>query len=470
MINYRSPFIVILTLFCFIWLCLATDFSFARSEEEDSLKKAKRLSYQGDYTEAVYILKDYIIKFDIEKGEKKDLAFAYYLLGRTYYMAGDDQLAEENLEVVYKTLPEFETDEEDLLFKSFAKKVADKTLSEMEKKKKLDKELEEKKVPVEEKIKPKLEKKELEKIEPETKKKEDKKIKVKQTTGKVEKKVITSPVKKKKKKKFPWILVIGGIVIIGLACVLLLSKKDDSGGSGEQGGSKFDTDVLGIEWINIPAGEFEMGDNFNEGESDEKPVHTVYLSSYNISKYEVTFDQYDRYCEETGRPKPDDEGWGRGNRPVINVNWNEASAFCQWLSGRTGKNIHLLTEAQWEKAARGHDQRRYPWGNTSPDCSKTNYNSCVGKTSPVGSYPSGISPYGVHDLAGNVYEWCFDYYSSIYYSASPYSNPTGPTISDRRVLRGGSWYRTDDSLRAANRSRSLESFKNFEIGFRLCFE
>jgi len=223
-----------------------------------------------------------------------------------------------------------------------------------------------------------------------------------------------------------------------------------------------------VEWVQVPAGSFKMGDNFNEGFSDELPVHTVYLDTYYISKYEVTFEQYDEFCDATGRTKPSDEGWGRGDRPVIHVNWNDAKAFCDWMSGETGENIHLPTEAQWEKAARGTDQRRYPWGNGSPDNSLANYANNLGKTLPVGSYPEGVSPYGIHDMAGNVWEWCSDWYDYDYYSSSPTNNPQGPSSRPYHVRRGGSWSNLAHVIRSALRDYYSPSSSDFSVGFRLC--
>lgn len=281
-----------------------------------------------------------------------------------------------------------------------------------------------------------------------------------------EKKPIEVEGPKKKKKKFPWVLTVGATIVGGVVAYLLLNKKPDSPDY-----SNYDTNVLGIEWIDIPAGEFLMGDNFEEGNPDELPVHSVYLDSYKISKYEVTFDQYDRFCEETNRNSPDDSGWGKGNRPVINVSWNDANAFCYWLSQKTGKNIHLPTEAQWEKAARGTDQRRFPWGNGDPSCDILNYESCLlGKTEPVGSYPLGVSSYGVHDMSGNVYEWCQDWYSSNYYLASPTTNPTGPLSGTDRVNRGGSWDNSYFNLRAANRHAGIPTSSSNKMGFRIVQE
>ncbi len=228
------------------------------------------------------------------------------------------------------------------------------------------------------------------------------------------------------------------------------------------------TTISEIEWVKILAGNFEMGDNFNEGDADELPVHTVYLDTYYISKYEVTFEQYDKFCEATGRSKPSDYYWGRGDRPVIDVSWDDAKAFCDWLSGITGQNIHLPTEAQWEKAARGTDQRRYPWGNGSPNSSLANYSNNVGKTMPVGSYPSGRSLYGIHDMAGNVWEWCFDWYDANYYSISPTNNPQGPLSGSDKVARGGGWNFPAYCIRSAYRYSPFPTFKDHRIGFRIC--
>ena len=229
----------------------------------------------------------------------------------------------------------------------------------------------------------------------------------------------------------------------------------------------YDTETLRIEWIDIPAGEFWMGDNLKAGSNDEKPVHTVYLDDYKISKYEVTFEMYNKFCEKTNKTIPDDKGWGFGNNPVINVSWDDARAFCFWLSEKTGKNIHLPTEAQWEKAARGTEQRKYPWGNSSLSCSKANYYGCVDRTKMVGSHPSGVSPYEVHDMAGNVWEWCEDRYSSIYYSNSPERNPAGPSDGSGRVGRGGGWFSEPSRIRSSTRFRFNPSYKASNLGFRL---
>jgi formylglycine-generating enzyme required for sulfatase activity len=288
----------------------------------------------------------------------------------------------------------------------------------------------------------------------------------------VTRKIIEKPISRPKRKKriSPLYLVAGGALLAGLTVALLLKKKEQE--EEIDFVPDYDTRYLGIEWIRIPPGEFLMGDNFNEGEEDEQPVHTVHLGEYFISKYEVTFDQYDRFFTEVSFRRPSDEGWGRANRPVIDVKWASAEQFCQWLSRKTRKNIHLPTEAQWEKAARGTDQRRYPWGNSPPDCSKANHNNCYNQTQPVGSHPAGVSPYGVHDMAGNVAEMCLDRYNQAFYSNSPYNDPQNNAGADSMyVIRGGSWSGDDDvGYRAADRGRISPGTSSNTLGFRLVME
>ncbi|MCX6580998.1 MAG: SUMF1/EgtB/PvdO family nonheme iron enzyme [Candidatus Aminicenantes bacterium] len=221
--------------------------------------------------------------------------------------------------------------------------------------------------------------------------------------------------------------------------------------------------------IHIPPGKFMMG--ADEGYVDEKPLQEVDLDDYWIGKYEVTFAQYDRYCEATGKNKPGDEGWGRENRPVINVSWGDAAAYCRWLSQKTGLTFQLPTEAQWEKAGRGSRGFRYPWGNDF-DKNKCNSDaSGLNKTVQVGSYPSGKSPYGCMDMAGNVWEWCADWYDKDYYKNSPGKNPPGPLAGYYRVLRGGSWHFQSAYLRCAARNydnpRTYWNLNGFRVA-RVC--
>jgi len=217
----------------------------------------------------------------------------------------------------------------------------------------------------------------------------------------------------------------------------------------------------GMEMVYVPEGTFTMGSD--DGESDEKPVRIVKLDAYWIDKYEVSNAQYKK-CVETGSctaphstSRYDNSDYA--NHPVVNVDWYQASAYCEWAGGR------LPTEAEWEKAARGPNGNKYPWGGESPSCELTNYNQCKGGTTAVGSYPKGESYYYAMDMAGNVWEWVNDWYAS--YDASDTDNPTGPTTDrDFRVIRGGSWYSNYGDIRSANRYWSYPDIRYDNYGFR----
>ena len=228
--------------------------------------------------------------------------------------------------------------------------------------------------------------------------------------------------------------------------------------------------------IYIAAGEFQMGcDSEHNGgypcNSDELPLHTVYLDAYLIDATEVTNAQYAGCVAMDACTAPHSSMsfthfWYYGNPeyasyPVINVDWYQAQAFCTWVGGS------LTTEAQWEKAARGStDTRAFPWGDASPVCSLANFWYCLGDTSAVGSYPAGASPYGLLDMAGNVWEWVKDWYSDTYYSSLPYDNPSGPDTGDYKVLRGGDWGSSGISLRVAHRLTSNPTLEGGNLGFR----
>ncbi len=226
----------------------------------------------------------------------------------------------------------------------------------------------------------------------------------------------------------------------------------------------------GMEFMRVPAGKFIMGSN--DGKNDEKPQHTVELSEYLISKYPVTNLEYQAFVRDAKYKPP--ENWvgdqfpaKKGNHPVVYVTWNDASAFCKWLSEKTGEQYRLPTEAEWEKAARGTDGRVYPWGDDfDPKKANTNESEINGTTS-VGKFsPQGDSPYGCADMAGNVFEWCNDWFSDTYYQSTSLSNPLGPNSGAYRVLRGGSWYFNYFLVRSANRLRFDPSNSSYFIGFR----
>lgn len=245
------------------------------------------------------------------------------------------------------------------------------------------------------------------------------------------------------------------------------------------------------DFVYVSAGPFKMGDNFGDGLPRERPVHSVELDAFYIAKYETTNAQWRRFRDDPGyddvkywpegkvAPKDQIPYWTQANNhgggtpnsddfPVLGVNWDSAVAYCNWVSAKTGKKYRLPTEAEWEKAARGADQRRYPWGNEI-DHSFANY---VGSETfdtgmKVGSFPKGASPYGAYDMAGNVFEWCSDWYSRDYYSVSPKKNPKGPSEGAYRVVRGGSFFLEAFDLRTYGRSAAWPSFQSHRmIGFR----
>jgi len=223
--------------------------------------------------------------------------------------------------------------------------------------------------------------------------------------------------------------------------------------------------------IFIPAGEFLMGSSDADpaAMSVEKPQRRVYLDAYWIDQTEATNAMYTR-CVEAGRclpivtPRPDMADFP--NHPVQGVIWSQALVYCQWVGRR------LPTEAEWEKAARGADGRIYPWGDAPPDPSRASFDFLAGDVTDVGSYPDGASPYGVLDLAGNVWEWVADWYDETYYQtpfgdvpAAPGQNPSGPSLGTLKVIRGGAWNVAGRSIRAAVRFWAFPERNDFD-GFR----
>ena len=200
-----------------------------------------------------------------------------------------------------------------------------------------------------------------------------------------------------------------------------------------------------------------------DGGSDEKPVHIVYLDGFWIDRTEVTNKLYAECVEAGICTKPynfsylNDQTYQQ--HPVISVNWNQAKTYCNWV-GR-----FLPTEAEWEKAARGTDGRIYPWGE-SIGCQYANFKDCREFTTPVGSYQAGASPYGVMDMAGNVWEWVADWYAGDYYSISLSTNPQGPSAGKYRVYRGGSWFSNARSARSDSRNQNVEDYPKDFGGFR----
>ncbi len=245
----------------------------------------------------------------------------------------------------------------------------------------------------------------------------------------------------------------------------------------------------------VDKGSFTMGDTWGGGGSDEKPTHKVtFTYDFYIGKYEVTFNEYDAFCNATGRSKPSDSGWGRGTRPVIWVSWNDAIAYCNWLSEKEklpksyDSNGNLLdkdgrvttdpskvvgyrlpTEAEWEYAARGGNKSKgYKYsGSDNVDVDNVAWydlNSGL-KTQEVGK--KAPNELGIYDMSGNVWEWCSDWYDSGYYAKSPTTNPYNSTAGSGRGGRGGSWYSSATDARVADRSSYSPTYTYYSLGFRI---
>ncbi len=234
------------------------------------------------------------------------------------------------------------------------------------------------------------------------------------------------------------------------------------------------TDAKGVSMVLVPAGEFTMGSD--AGDPDEKPVHQVYLDTFYIDKYEVTNELY-KICEDSKVCQPPSnisslryrEYYGNSefdNYPVVYIEWKMAKTYCEW------RKANLPSEAEWEKSARGTDNRIYPWGN-KPDVTYANYLSGQerrfgGDITEIGNYKMGRSPYNAYDMAGNVWEWVADLYEIDYYESLVENafNPIGPSSGNEHVIRGGAFDSYLISIRSSNRKSSNPFNINYDIGFR----
>ncbi len=238
----------------------------------------------------------------------------------------------------------------------------------------------------------------------------------------------------------------------------------------------------GAPMVLIPEGSFPMGvpQGDRDGGRDEYPRHDVFLSSFYIDKFELTNGRYLAFVKATGHripqnPKNPTRNLWQGDtigevlvdRPVINVDWSDAEAYCKWAGKR------LPTEAEWEKAAKGTADRRFPWGNVEPTNKHLNFNQqWIGEKTlmPVGSYEAGKSPFGVYDMGGNVWEWVNDWYDPKYYEKSPAKNPKGPESGTKRVLRGSGWENETPTVRIFTRVEGDPANRNESTGFRCAMD
>ena len=217
----------------------------------------------------------------------------------------------------------------------------------------------------------------------------------------------------------------------------------------------------------VPCGSFSMG---STEETNEQLVHVVSIAaSFALAKYEVSFAEYEAFAKATGRSEPSDSGWGRGERPVINVSWDDATAYAAWLSQQTGKTYRLPTEAEWEYAARAGSTTKYPWGD-EVGLNNANCDGCGSpwdnkQTAPVGSFAANA--FGLHDMHGNVWEWVQDCYHSSYEGAPADGAAREQCDSSSRVLRGGSWDFNPAWVRSAFRGGRTASYTGYGGGFRL---
>jgi len=219
----------------------------------------------------------------------------------------------------------------------------------------------------------------------------------------------------------------------------------------------------------IPAGRFLMGSE--AGQDNERPVHSVFIDSFQLGKYQVTHAEYAAFLKDTESPPPpfwNDSNFTRDEQPVVAVSWFEAVKYCEWLSAVSGKKYRLPFEAEWEWAARGGvEGKLFPWGDDAPQSLPDYASRWKTGPEPVGRWANG---FGVFDICENVHEWCGDWFWSEYYSISPEKNPRGPESGARKASRGGSWRHHVKVSRCAARSSIPPEFQYADYGFRVACE
>jgi formylglycine-generating enzyme required for sulfatase activity len=224
-----------------------------------------------------------------------------------------------------------------------------------------------------------------------------------------------------------------------------------------------------LQMLDIPAGRFVMGTDPAVSFQNGFPAHAVQVSAFRLSRYDVTFDQFDAFARATHRELPIDEGWGRGERPVIHVSWRDAQAFIAWLNQGTGRRFRLPSEAEWEYAARAGTTTLYWWGN-EPDPDKANTATNTGRdhyryTSPVGAFPP--NPWGLYDVSGNVWQFVEDCRHGSFEDAPVDARAWSGGPCDSHMVRGGGFGSIRRGMQVAARAAAGESWDSAEIGFRL---
>ena len=237
--------------------------------------------------------------------------------------------------------------------------------------------------------------------------------------------------------------------------------------------------TLGLDMYLIPTGQFRMGCETPDAQQNEQPVTPVILSAFHMSRVPITNGMYEKY-DPSHRNKRG--AWADDTHPVIYVSSVEAEEFCKWLSQRENRKYRLPSEAEWEYAARGGETRLFPWGDRAINGHLANFadvrtqfawrdpnvDDGFAETAPVGSFPRGASPFGIEDLAGNVFEWCLDAFEP--YKGRETVNPKATKITTKRVYRGGSWKSRISSLRCCARNSNLPTYQSNDVGFRIVCE
>ncbi len=211
---------------------------------------------------------------------------------------------------------------------------------------------------------------------------------------------------------------------------------------------------LAVEMVRLSRGTF-----LRVGEAREL-ISEVEISEFNMGRYAVTFEQYDRFAKATGRKLPGACGWGRGSRPIMKVSWFDATAYAQWLSDITGEDFRLPTEAEWEHACRSGTKTDYSFGENITR-EQDNFDNTNNKTMPVGTYQP--NPFGLYEMHGNVWEWCSDWYDK--YPTGKLKNPKGPDNGKYRVLRGGSWFVNAEFTRSTSRACDVPGERDYAEAF-----